>query len=140
MQVWSCLAGNMSHAPKNSNGLNFSCSSFWAPNKQTNFNCRIKMGKSGHSAAEALLALSKPCKFGLAWRESFAMRSVSLQRQGKSLDVGAALGLQNKLYFQQGRNTLSKEVQIVYRLFLLNSYLLHVPIGFLPSQLATWKV
>ena len=98
------------------------------------------MGKSGHSAAEALLALSKPCKFGLAWRESFAMRSVSLQRQGKSLDVGAALGLQNKLYFQQGRNTLSKEVQIVYRLFLVNSYLLHVPIGFLPSQLATWKV
>ena len=57
-------------------------------NKQINLNFRIKMGKSGHSAAEALLALSKPCKFGLAWRESSAMRSVSPQRQGKSLDVG----------------------------------------------------
>ena len=31
------------------------------------------MGKSGHSAAEALLALSKPCKFGLAWQESCLM-------------------------------------------------------------------
>ena len=65
------------------------------------------MSKSVHSAAEALLALSKPCKFGLAWRESSAMRSVSPQRQGKSLDVEAALGLQisstfNKEEIRQG--------------------------------------
>ena len=65
------------------------------------------MGKSGHSAAEALLVHSKPCKFGLAWRESSAMRSVSPQRQGKSLDVEAALGLQisstfNKEEIRQG--------------------------------------
>ena len=35
---------------------------------------------------------------------------------------------------------LVKEVQIVYWLFLVNCYLLHVPIGFLPSQLTMWEV
>ena len=77
------------------------------------------MGQSGYGAAEALLALSKPCKFGLSWRESSAMRSVSPQRQGKSLDVGAALGLQNKLYFQQGSNTLRKRIDACCQLHLI---------------------
>jgi hypothetical protein len=33
-----------------------------------------------------------------------------------------------------------KEVQIVYRLFLVNCYLLHVYLGFLPSHLAAVEV
>ena len=56
------------------------------------------MGKSGHSAAEALLALSKPCKFGLAWRESSATRTTDTQRElffknSKLLGFGRQIGL-----------------------------------------------
>ena len=63
--------------------------------------------------------------------------SVKKAKIGSRIELECRSNLKPPVAYAWSRtkNNQGKEVQIVYRLFLVNCYLLHIP-----SQLATWEV